>query len=104
MKRRRDIVVTDHAVLRWLERVEKLDVAALRARLADAAAVGLAHGAGAVVVGGGKLILRAATQGVSVVTTLRRDGFRADLAGVLEIEIGGDIVAMRRRRRQRRRG
>lgn len=92
-------VVTDHAVLRWLERVERLDLDALRTDMARAAAVGIAHGAGSVVVGAGKLVIR----GGMVVTTLRRDAWRKDLLGDIEAVVSGDIVPRRKARRARRR-
>lgn len=65
--------VTDHAVLRWLERIEGVDVAALRARLTRAAHLGVTVGAPVVVVGRGRLVLRADAAGladVAVVTVL----------------------------------
>lgn len=63
------IAVTDHAIIRWLERVERWDIAELRAYLARAARVGVDLGAEVVVVPRGKLILSADR----VVTVLRAD-------------------------------
>ena len=57
MRRRSIAKVTDHAVVCWLERVAGFDIAALRAQIAGSAEIGIAHGAKAVVVAGGKLIL-----------------------------------------------
>lgn len=98
MKRSAAPVVTDHALLRWLERVEGLDLDGLRKQIAAHARVGERWGAKSVVVGGGKLVL---TDGV-VVTVLRRDHVRADLVGVLEIEMDGAIAVTRRTGRRRR--
>lgn len=56
--------VTDHAVLRWLEREHGLDVEAIREYLAGVAANGARLGAAGVKIGKVKLILRGA-----VVTT-----------------------------------
>jgi hypothetical protein len=50
-------LVTDHAVVRWLECVEHVDIEALRRRLSAAAAVGIAHGAPSVLLGSGRLII-----------------------------------------------
>ncbi len=98
-KRRLPISVSDHAVLRWLERVEGLDIAGLREQIARSAAVGLAYGSRVVVVSGGKIIL----EGETVVTVLRPQHARRDLLGEIEISISGDI-ASRRKPKGRRRG
>lgn len=60
--------VTDHALLRWIERVEKVDVAAVRARIVQV--VGPAAGIGApyVVHDGFSVIL----EGAVVITVLDR--------------------------------
>lgn len=97
MTRRPTIAVSDHAVLRWLERVEGLDVAALRNQIAAHAAVGLSYGCDRVVVGAGKLVIEDGT----VATVLRRDHYRSIDIGHTEVVLAGDIIA---RRRQRRRG
>jgi hypothetical protein len=60
--------VTDHAVLRYLERAHGLDVEAIRAHLAGRALTGAQLGAAAVVVDGIKLVLRDTT----VVTVIER--------------------------------
>lgn len=94
----RDVIVSDHAVLRWLERVEGFDVEALRKRLGEAARIGLRHGAAGVLLGAGRLVLRDCV----VVTTLRREHVRVDLIGAAQIEIDLLVDAPRRRRRRRR--
>ncbi len=96
-KRRSTVLVSDHAVLRWLERVEGLDIAALRNQIAASAAVGLAYGSRVVVVAGGKLIL----EGETVVTVLRPQHVRSELIGEIEISICGDIASRRRPKRRR---
>jgi len=98
MTRRTPISVTDHAVVRWLERVEGFDVAALRRQIAASAAVGLAHGAAIVVVAGGKLIL----DGDVVVTVLRPTQVSSAEIGRLQIEIAAEIEIYRRAKRRRR--
>lgn len=94
-KRRPDlptVSVSDHAVLRWLERIEGVDIDGLRARIARSAEVGVAFGAGVVVVSGGKLIL----EGDVVVTVLRPRHVRRQELGRFEISIDGDIAPRRR--------
>lgn len=91
-------IVTDHAIVRWLERVEGLDVVALREQIARSAAVGLAFGSRIVVVSGGKLIL----EGATVVTVLRPAHTRREHLGEIEIEIAGDIASRRRPKGRRR--
>jgi hypothetical protein len=56
--RRPHPVVTDHAVLRYLERALGLDVEAVRAEVEARVETGLHHGAGKVVVGGMRYVLR----------------------------------------------
>jgi len=92
-------IVSDHAVLRWMERVEGYDIAALRAALARSGAVGLQYGARSVVVGKGKLVIRDG----AVVTVLMRHHHRRDLIGEIEIEIDATIAAHRKTGRRRRR-
>ena len=96
--RRPSIAVSDHAVLRWLGRAEGLDIGALRARIAAAAAVGIRYGAAVVVVADVKIV----TEDEVVVTVLDRHMVRrqTDLA---ELEVEGEIVLQRRPRRRRRR-
>lgn len=98
MTKRPAIAVSDHAVLRWLERVEGLDVADLRLRLAASAEIGQAYGADRVIIGAGKLVIEDGT----VVTVLRRGHHRTCDLGRLEAEIPGDIIARRRPKRRSR--
>lgn len=74
MKRRATLVkVTDHAVLRYLEREHGLDVAAVRAHLAGRARNGAELGAIAVQVEHVKLVLSSNVEGeTTVVTCLTR--------------------------------
>lgn len=51
--------VTDHAVVRYLERVKGLDVEALRAEIGGKVALGIAHGASSVVSQGYRYMLSA---------------------------------------------
>lgn len=53
-----DIRVTDHAVLRYLERAHGLDVEAVRKHLAGRAMTGIQLGASAVIIEGVKLVLK----------------------------------------------
>lgn len=74
------IHITDHAVLRYLERAHGVDVEGLRRKLAAHAAIGLEHGAVGVIVGSVKLVLVENT----VPTVLRRrwyHGYEARLNG-----------------------
>ena len=96
-RRRPTVAVTDHAVLRWLERVERVDIAGLRAQIAASAEVGVAFGAAIVVVSGGKLVL----EGETVVTVLRPQHVRRAELGELEISIDGDIASRRKAKRRR---
>lgn len=93
------VPVTDNAVLCWLERVERVDVEGLRHQLSRSAEVGLAYGAGAVIVSGGKLILR---EGI-VQTVIRREDHPQYLLGVVQAEIDGDVGSRRLPKRRRRR-
>lgn len=92
------IIVSDHAVLRWLERVEKIDIESLRAQIAASAAIGKQWGAASVVVSGGKIVL----SDDRVVTVLSRQMTRYDLVGKLEVELPNRDVIMHRRLRRRR--
>ena len=74
------IHITDHALLRYLERAHGVDVEALRRKLAGHAAIGIEYGAAAVIVGSVKLVLVENT----VTTVLRRNwyaGYEARLNG-----------------------
>lgn len=96
--KKRAVKVTDHAVVRWLERVAGFDIVTLRAQIATSAEVGLAYGAKAVVVSGGKLVL----DGASVVTVVRPHDYRLLPEGEIEISIPHEIEIYRRRKRERR--
>ncbi|WP_048646584.1 hypothetical protein [Nitratireductor soli] len=63
--------VTDHAVLRYLERAHGLDVEAVRRHLAGRVAAGARLGAAAVTIENVKLVLRRNGVEVSVVTALK---------------------------------
>lgn len=100
MTRRRPIPVTDHAVLRWLERVEGLDIAALRASIGRSGAVGAEHGATFVVVPGAKLVVADGR----VVTVYPREALesRPDAAAFAEPVVSLQSITPIRRRKRRR--
>lgn len=50
--------VSDHAILRYLERAHGVPVEDIRKGLAEAAAIGVAHGAPVVALGRVKLVIR----------------------------------------------
>jgi len=60
VKDRPAVTVTDHAILRWLEREHDIDVEAIREHLAGLAANGARLGAAGVKIGKVKLVLRGA--------------------------------------------
>ena len=64
-----DINVTDHAVLRYLQRRHRIDIEELRRHMAGLVASGVEAGASGVIVEGVKLVL----QGTVVVTVLEKD-------------------------------
>lgn len=97
--KRLPIPVTDHAVLRWLERVEGLDIETLRAAIGRSGAVGAAFGARIVVVSGGKLVV---VDG-KVVTVLPRDAMESRLGAVESAEPVVSLQAITPRRRSKRR-
>lgn len=97
-KRRPTIAVSDHAVLRWLERSAGLDIDAVRAAIAGCAEVGRGLGARIVVVQGVKLVLSADRR--RVVTVLQRDQDHRDL--VEPVEIDATIRLGRTAKRRRR--
>lgn len=84
--------VSHHALLRYYQRIDGVDVERLRKRLARAAAIGIEHGAPAVILGPAKLIIRD-----TVVTTVLRRQWptRFDAFGV---EIDPDEHRSGRRR------
>lgn len=65
------IRVTDHAVLRYLERADSLDVEAARNHLASRVTNGARLGAIGVTIENVKLVLKRHADGVSVVTALK---------------------------------
>lgn len=93
--------ISDHAIIRWLERVEGYDIDSLRAQLARAAAIGIHHRAKAVVIGAGKLVINETNTGV--VTVLARRSMRNDLLGRIIVEIDDQPTFVRRPRRRRHR-
>jgi len=70
VKRRFD--VSDHAVLRWLERVEGVNVHAIRRRIRNACRAGAEAGAAGVQLAGVRFVLATGANGTVVVTTLSR--------------------------------
>lgn len=67
----RQVLVTDHAVLRYLERAHDLDVEAIRRHLSGLAVNAARLGASAVTIENVKLVLRTHPDVVSVVTVIR---------------------------------
>lgn len=63
------IETSDHAALRWLERVEGVNVTRLKKRIAKMVRNAIAHGANGVIVDGVKFHIAYPTHGVAVVTT-----------------------------------
>lgn len=61
--------VTDHAVLRWLERVEGVDVDSIKRRIARAVRRGVDHGAAGVILDGVTFYLQYACDEAVVTTT-----------------------------------
>jgi hypothetical protein len=67
--------VSDHAVLRWLERVRGVDVETARREIGHRAAIALDHpGAGAVLVDGIKLQLR---DGIVITVVEKSNSYKA---------------------------
>lgn len=64
--------VTDHAVLRWLQRVEGVDVDAIRRRIHKSALIGAEHGAANVVKDGVRFVLVYHPAETRVVTTVSK--------------------------------
>ena len=77
-----DINVTDHAVLRYLQRRLHLDMEGLRRHMAGLAASGVEAGASGVIVEGVKLVLH----GNNVVTVLEKDWHSRDMRTKKEAE------------------
>ncbi|MFG1247284.1 hypothetical protein [Xanthobacter flavus] len=66
---RPDVVVSDHAVLRWIERVAGIDVAELRRRIASDVRPFLDAGACSAAIGGVRFMLDPKTRAVVTVIT-----------------------------------
>jgi len=100
MSRRRPLPVTDHAVLRWLERVEGIDIERLRASIGGSGTVGAEHGARFVVVPGAKLVIDHGW----VVTVYARDAgeSRPDAREIAEPVVSLQSISPIRRRKRRR--
>lgn len=79
-RRKRHVEVSDHAVLRWLERVEGVDVKALRRRISRAARNAAEHGAGGVRVEGVDFRISYHEDDNAVVTTTNSKHTRPHLA------------------------
>lgn len=92
-------VVTDHALLRYLERAQGFNLEALRRELARAAAKAIAHGAPVAIYGGGKLVI----ENNVVRTVLPREATSAGGRRAFELEIRGEPRALRQRKHRRRR-
>lgn len=74
MSAKRPITVTDHAVLRYLERVGGFEIEALRREIARRISEAAPEGASAIVIEGHRFILREdAVQGRTVTTVLKAD-------------------------------
>lgn len=78
--------VSDHAVLRWLERVHGMDIETIRREIGHKAAVALDHpGAEAVLVDGIKLQLR---EGVVTTVVERPKAWKNNRRYRAEVELG----------------
>jgi hypothetical protein len=75
--RRPPVDVSDHAVLRWLERIEGVDIQAIRRRIQRSAEIAEDYGAPAVIVGAARLVIH---NGV-VVTVTKRTAVAYDKRG-----------------------
>ncbi|MCB1473812.1 MAG: hypothetical protein KDJ68_13260 [Rhodobiaceae bacterium] len=69
MPRRTIIKVSDHALIRYLERVKKADFRELRAYLGEIGGIAVDHGACSIIADGARLMIR----DDHVVTVLERD-------------------------------
>ncbi len=99
MSKRRRIEVSDHAVLRFLERAARFDIDALKASIAGCAAVGRDLGSRIVVVQGVKLILSSDCS--RVVTVLHRDQEHHEWVAPIEVDAHIDVTRRPKRRRRR---
>lgn len=80
-----EIRVTDHAVLRYLERAHGLDIEAVRSHLAGRAMTGVQLGASAVIIEGVKLILKDSV--LITVYKLSWPSWRAEQSGGRDVSI-----------------
>ncbi|MEX2126947.1 MAG: hypothetical protein WD871_01720 [Xanthobacteraceae bacterium] len=87
-------IVTQHALLRFIERALGIDVESLRRQMAEAAAVGVKHGAGVVIWGGAKLVIEDRV----VVTALPRNAVTSETATAT---VERPLRPVRRRRRRK---
>lgn len=69
-------IVSDHAVLRYLERVGGFDIAALRAEIADRVDPAAQIGASGIVIDGFTFIIRHGAMGPVVTTVVARTSMR----------------------------
>ncbi len=72
--------VTDHALIRWLERVHGIDMDAMRAEIAEAVHDALAAGATALTADGAHYVLNPQTRTVITVLTLEQRAHRSNVA------------------------
>ncbi|MCB1463239.1 MAG: hypothetical protein KDJ90_12630 [Nitratireductor sp.] len=79
-RRPKRITVSDHAVLRWLERVEGVDVKAIRRRIGRAVRNASEHGAAGARLDGVGFCLQYRDDGEAVVTTTVSHHVRSHLA------------------------
>lgn len=93
---RKRITVTDRAIVRYLEEIAGFDIHGLRTSLAQAASVGVAHGARVVVISGGKLLL----SGDTVMSAIGRQDVVHPQVGEIEAL---DAIFLRRIPKRRRR-
>ena len=68
----RAVVITDHAVLRYLERVGGFQIEALRAALAARLQPGVDAGAGAIVIDGFAFVVAREPEAPPVITTVMK--------------------------------
>jgi hypothetical protein len=96
-----DILVSDHSVLRWLERIEGYDIEGLRADIARIAEIGIAHGAPVVIVGRGKVVMNATN--TAVLTVLPRHAATKHENGRISATLDPQHEPEFKRRKPRRR-
>lgn len=77
----RRVIVSDHAILRYLERCGGFDIQRLRREIADRTQAGADAGAGAVVIDGHSLMIERGEHGPVVVTVLPVGSYPRNLMG-----------------------